>query len=244
MLKVPKPLDPWRGQKKKRRITPGVLANYWTKNRLKQLRLRWRTWEWGDSILAKINSYPAPKPVTRWQIWLMASYLRIRRPRGFNQLAVMHSTWPGLDLRAKIESAIRRSHNYPRDNNSAKWAIPEKLPPKRKRRKPRKHKKTLKTKNAHKTKIRPTHVRSSPLEERNRQIVAARARGLVYREIGAQFGVTATTVGHICRYYEVYPFPNREGELMPQTQPNPDPMDDRNNGEEDSGNQQAPSISH
>lgn len=68
----------WR--RKPRRITPATIANYWPPERLIILRERWPTYDLVWEILDKLNRVEAPKPTTVWQVRLMASRMKMRRP--------------------------------------------------------------------------------------------------------------------------------------------------------------------
>jgi hypothetical protein len=73
----------WR--RKARRMTPFVIANYWPgTERLRILKRWWPSYLDAESIVRRINKFPAPKPVTVWQCKMMASHLRITRPMDFS----------------------------------------------------------------------------------------------------------------------------------------------------------------
>jgi hypothetical protein len=79
----PPPVERSKGgwRRKARRITPATVANYWAhRGRLDVLRATWPGYLPTDEILARINRFPSPKPVTVWQCKLMASRLKLRRP--------------------------------------------------------------------------------------------------------------------------------------------------------------------
>lgn len=59
-----------------------MIENYWPgTSRVGVLRRHWPSYKaWWD-IIDMVNRFPAPKPVTRHQCRLMASYLGLRRPR-------------------------------------------------------------------------------------------------------------------------------------------------------------------
>lgn len=67
--------------KKRRRITPFVISAYWPGTaRATTLKKLWNTYTDIGTIIERINRHPAPRPVTVWQVRMMASHLRIRRP--------------------------------------------------------------------------------------------------------------------------------------------------------------------
>lgn len=79
----PPPVERSKGgwRRKPRRITPGTIANYWpTRKRVDTLRSLWPSYLPTGEIIERLNRYKAPKPVTLWQCWLMASRLKVRRP--------------------------------------------------------------------------------------------------------------------------------------------------------------------
>lgn len=72
----------WR--RKPRRITPHTIEQYWPGiARLNILRSYWTRYTRIEEIVEKINKKPAPRPVTVWQVRLMASHLGLRRPADF-----------------------------------------------------------------------------------------------------------------------------------------------------------------
>jgi hypothetical protein len=80
---IPKPVTRSKcgHRRKPRRITPFVVDNYWPGGqRVAALKRHWGSYKPWWEIVERINRFPAPKSVNRWQCWLMASHLGIRRP--------------------------------------------------------------------------------------------------------------------------------------------------------------------
>lgn len=68
----------WRT--KNRRITPGMMENYWNTLRFRRLRWHWPKYRPSWQVVDYINEVPAPKQVTLWLVKLMASHIGLRRP--------------------------------------------------------------------------------------------------------------------------------------------------------------------
>lgn len=86
---VPKPVTRSKGgfRRKPRRITPFVIENYWPGGqRVAALRRHWGSYKPFWEVVDRINRFPAPKPVTQWQCWLMASHLGLRRPSDIQKM--------------------------------------------------------------------------------------------------------------------------------------------------------------
>ena len=106
----------WR--RKPRRITPYVIAAYWPgTERLLVLRKLWPTFTDSSLIIEAINKIPAPKNVNKWQCWLMASHLRLRRPEGSGAYRIRVRDL-GLEnaepMRKRLHSLAPRKQKVPR----------------------------------------------------------------------------------------------------------------------------------
>ena len=65
---------------RRRRITPKTMVSYWPTKRVAILRRYWPTYTPTPVLLDKLNAVPAPRLLTAWHCWLMAAFLRIKRP--------------------------------------------------------------------------------------------------------------------------------------------------------------------
>jgi len=194
-------------RRKKRRITPWILDNYWPIRRREVFSKLWRGYTPSWDIVDRLNQVEAPKPVNRWQLWLMASYMGIRRPTDLPW--VHHSAgsrvpqglvkrWSERNGSGVVDMAGRQ-----RARRASAYFL-DKLPTRKRRKRARKPKPPKKLhapglsmgrpprrrrKRGQDVAMSPKQIAAKAMRERNRAIRVAVRRGADRRKIAALYGM-------------------------------------------------------
>jgi hypothetical protein len=89
-------------------MTPGRIAKYWPTKRVTLFRALWPTYTPHSDVLAALNAIEAPAPVTIGETYLLAYYLKIKRPPNWRRVQICRKIGMGpLGIEREIAKAKR-----------------------------------------------------------------------------------------------------------------------------------------
>ena len=192
----------WR--RKPRRITPFVIENYWPgTQRLATLRRMWPMWKPNWMIVDAVNRWPAPRAVTVWQCKLMASHLKLRRPRNIGaftracQELGPETTKLRLRYRSSVTAFVRIAPAQP-ERASKLRKVGRKPKPKALPGDGRLFATGLSMGRSPRAVLTPAEVRSKEIKRRNIRIRAIYRHGTDARTLAKRFGLSHHTIYTIC----------------------------------------------
>ncbi len=189
-------------RRKPRRITPFIIENYWPgKQRVRTLRRTWPLYKPAWMIVDMLNRVPAPRPVTIWQLRMMASHLKLRRPKNISPFTREMNTFdPGsMSVRLAGVQYLRNPNTGPvRPESANKLRKVGRKPKPKPIGTGRLYAPGLSMGRVRRVPLTPAQVKRKALIARNASIRALYRNGATAKVLGARFGLSHHSIYGIC----------------------------------------------